>query len=145
MGTILAIDYGLKRIGLAVSDPQEKLAFPFGVINNKNFNYVLSCLKEIIKDKEISLILVGMPYHINKNIDGNSKESSMVLTISEFVKKLQKNLFIPVKTVDEKLSTFSAQEKLIETGLSIKQAKKYLDQESARLILEEYLESSQSI
>lgn len=138
MGSILSIDYGNKRIGIAVSDSERKFAFPCSVIENKNFNYVSSELKKIITQKEVDLIIIGMPY--SKISD---KRGSMEEVVSKFTKKLQRYINIPIQAVDERLSSFVAEENLKEIGFSAKDLKKHIDQEAARLLLEEYIQKIQ--
>lgn len=133
MGNILAIDYGLKRIGLAISDPNRVFAFPYKVIENKGFNFIVSNINEIISEKSIDLIVIGMPYSMN-----NSK-SSMEETVNDFVERLQKEVKITIETIDERLSSFSAEENLKESGISSRKYKDYVDMEAARLLLTEFL------
>lgn len=133
MGSILAIDYGLKRIGFAISDPERVFAFPLKVLENKGFNFIASGINKIVTENSIDLIVVGIPYSINKN------KSSMEKIVTEFVKKLQKAVKIPIETIDEKLSSFSAEENLKEAGISTRKFKDYVDIEAARLLLAEFL------
>lgn len=134
MGSILSIDYGLKRIGFAVSDPSQHFAFPFDVIENKSYESVSSFIKKTITEKEIDLIVIGLPL----NMDGSSGE--MVKKVQDLVNKLKKEISIPIETVDERLSSFAAAENLKESFISSKKSKKFLDMEAARLILEEYIQ-----
>lgn len=133
MGSILAIDYGLKRIGLAISDPDRVFAFPLKVLENKGFNFIVSSINDIIDERSVDLIIIGIPYSINKN------KSKMEDIVSDFVKKIEKEIKIPVKTIDEKLSSFSAEENLKERGISARKFKEYVDMEAARLLLNEFL------
>ena len=144
MGRILSIDYGLKRIGLAISDELKSFAFPCGVIENKNFDFVLQYLKTIIIEKEINLIIIGMPYSWSRGSKAVNpgKKMSMENLVCKFVKKLKISLSIPVEVFDERFSSFAAQENLKESGISAKKSKKFIDAEAARLILEEYLQST---
>ena len=137
MASILSIDYGLKRIGLAISDPSRVFAFPYGVVENKNFNYVLTYIKDLAQEKEIDLIIVGVPLPvINTN---NNDKKSMESIVTEFIDKLRQNVSIPIKKVDERYSSFAAEEKLREAGVSAKKSKSFVDAEAARLFLEDYL------
>lgn len=138
MGTILAVDYGTKRIGLAVSDPGKIFAFPCAAIENKGFDFVLSQINELISEKEVELILIGMPYNMNKKVS-DEKKNEMEINVENFINKLQKLISVPIKTVDERLSSFAAEEKLKEAGISAKKSRKYIDSEAARLLLEEFL------
>lgn len=139
MGSILSIDYGLKRIGLAVSDSSRSFAFPYGVIENKNFNFVLSSIKNIVDEKEIDLIIVGRPYH--KKLEN---QKSMEELVCEFITKLKASINVSIETVDERFSSFLAEENLKESGLSLKKSKRFVDTEAARLLLEEFLQKSKS-
>lgn len=144
MASILSIDYGLKRIGIAISDPDRRFAFPYNVIENKNLKYVLSCITRIIKEREIDLIIVGMPYNLSNQHSALStkKGKSMQEIVSGFVKKLRKSTSVKVEIFDERLTSFLANENLKEQGISSKQSKKLVDMEASRLILEEYLNTS---
>ncbi len=146
MGSILSIDYGLKRIGLAISDKSRSFAFPCGVIENKNFKFVLSQIKNIIQAKEIDLIIIGMPYNQRAGIREQKleRQPSMEKIVSGFVRKLKKNLNISFELVDERFSSFAAGENLKESGISAKKSKKFIDAEAARLILQDYLDSSKN-
>ena len=135
MGSILAIDYGLKRIGLAISDENRLFAFPYSTIENKNNETVINRIKEIILEKEIDLILIGISYY-KKEVHG---KISMEDIVTNFTNKLKKSINIKVDIIDERFSTFAANENLKEAGISAKEAKKYIDQEAARLLLEEYI------
>ena len=136
MGSILAIDYGLKHIGFAVSDPDRKFAFGLGVVENKKFDFVLSHIKKLSYEKEIDLIIVGLPL----NMDGSS--GKMVKIVQEFVNKLKKEINVSVEMVDERLSSFIAGENLKEGLISSKKSKDFVDMESARVIIEEYIEKT---
>ena len=142
MSSILSIDYGTKRIGLAVSDPKRIFAFPAGVIQNDNMNKVILEIKKIIFEKEVDLILVGMPYDLNANKKLDSEPGNMMKTVQKFVKRLQAEVNINVETIDETLSSFAAEENLRESGVSSKRLKEFVDQEAARLILEEYMKKN---
>ena len=137
MGVILAIDYGLKRVGLAISDPERVFAFPCDVIENKSFDYLTSRINGLILERDVELILIGMPYNMNSTSIKNEMEKN----VEQFIKKLQKIIKIPVKIVDERLSSFAAEAKLREAGVSAKKSKKYIDSEAARLLLEEFLQN----
>jgi putative Holliday junction resolvase len=140
MGTILAIDYGLKRVGLAISDPERKFAFPCDLIENKNSNYLITQINNFILEKEVDLVLIGMPYNMNKSSSDLSK-NEMEKNVESFINLLSKSVAIPIKVVDERLSSFAAGEKLREAGLSAKKSKKYIDSEAARLLLEEFIQN----
>ena len=137
MGTILSLDYGLKRIGVAISDPDRKFAFPRKVIANKDFKHVLSSIKNLIEENEIYLIIIGLPL----NMPGvKNEKSKMTKTVEDFVKKLKQKVNISIELIDERLSSFTAEQNLFETGIKSKKIKSLVDSEAARILLEEYIE-----
>ncbi len=141
MGSILAIDYGLKRIGLAISDESRTFSFPCGVIENKNFSFVLGQIQKTIDEKNVELIVIGVPYYKIAEIrDEKTKKKYMEDIVMEFVNKLTDKLNISIETTDERFSSFMANENLKEAGISSKKSRKIIDAEAARLILQDYLE-----
>jgi len=140
MGSILSIDYGLKRVGIAFSDSNRIFSFPHGFIENKSFDYLAEEIKKIVGEKEIDLIIIGMPF----NMPGiKDKKSEMTLKVENFIKKLSSKVpNIKIESVDERLSSFIAEERLKEAGISSKKSRKLVDAEAARLILEDYIEKN---
>jgi len=95
---ILAIDHGTKRMGIAASDELGMIAQPLEFILAEPFAGFLERLKEIIREKQVELILVGMP----RNMDGSYGPAA--LKAQEFVAVLKTSVAIPIQTVDERLS-----------------------------------------
>ena len=141
MGKILSVDYGKKRIGFALSDIERKFSFPLIVLENKNFSYVLSCIKEIITEHEVDLIIIGLPFNMPEYKNQTNLKSKMAIEIENFVNNLKNEIRISIEIVDERLSSFMAGEKLKEAGLSAKKIKEVIDKEAARFLLENYIES----
>lgn len=122
MGRILGIDYGHVRIGMAVSDEEQKFAFEFEIWSPDDFYKNISSL---IETKEISKIVLGLPI----NMSGEStKKTEEVL---EFKNKLEKLVKIPVEVIDERLSSKMAG--------SIAGTQKNIDALAAQLFLQNYL------
>ena len=84
MASILAIDYGLKRVGLAISDENKSFAFPLSVIENNGTKKLINKIKEIILERDIDLIVVGMPFNMDKT------KGEMAEKVEVFVKLLKK-------------------------------------------------------
>jgi len=137
MSRYAALDYGDKRIGIAISDETRTLATPLPFLEAKPFKAFLSKLKAIIKEKEVSLILVGMP----RNMDGTYGASAE--KVREFVHHLKENILVPIQTVDERLSTVQASRALQEAGHNAKSQKTRIDSASAQIFLQSYLDSQQ--
>ena len=132
---ILALDHGTRRIGVAVSDELKMLAQPLEFIPAEPFAAFLDRLKEILRDKQVELILVGMP----RNMDGSYGEAA--LKVQAFVGALREALAIPLKTWDERLTTVQAQRVLIQGGVRRDKRKSKVDQTAAAILLQSYLDS----
>src|SRR5713226_49747 len=104
---ILALDHGTKRIGVAVSDEMKMIAQPLEFIPAEPFAAFLARLKEIIHEKEVEMILVGMP----RNMDGSYGPAA--LKVQEFVAVLKDAIAVPLKTWDERLTSAQANRFLI--------------------------------
>jgi putative holliday junction resolvase len=135
MSRILALDFGTKRIGLALSDPTLTLASPQPFLDATPFKPFIDKLKTLIKEKEVSMILIGIP----RNMDGSHGPSSE--KAQDFARRLQELLLVPIKTIDERLSTVEAQRRLQEAGKNQKQQRSLIDSSSAVVILQSYLDS----
>lgn len=132
---VLAIDYGTQRIGIAISDPTGTLASPLETIPANPIERFLERLKQIVQEKEVSLILVGMP----RSLNGQYGESAN--KVIEFVNMLKITVTVPVKTWDERLTTVQAQRRMLEAGSKTKDFKKNLDRMAAAVLLQSYLDS----
>lgn len=124
---ILCIDYGNRKIGVAVS--RTALAEPIAVIDNSSPQKALEKVKDIIDREAVSMIIVGLA-------EGEITEAQQA-----FGENLQKMLEIPVTFVDETLSTKDAQAKAIEAGLPQKKRREMEDAYAAATILQNYLDS----
>ncbi len=127
----LGIDFGLKRIGLALSDSQGKVVLPFTTL--KNSKGVENRIKKLVEERKIEAIVIGLP----KDLKNNS--TSMTQEVEKFAKKLKKILNIPIYFQDEKLTSFEAEERLKHAGIPLKKGKKIIDQLAAVEILEDFL------
>lgn len=135
MGRILAIDYGTKRTGLAVTDEMQIIASGLTTVETKN---LLQFLKQYIESEKVERIVVGLP----KQMDNTASESEVY--IQKFLVQLAKALpQIPVDRVDERFTSKMAFQTMIDSGLKKKQRrnKALVDEISATLILQSYLAS----
>jgi len=128
---ILSIDYGEKRIGLAVCDKKEVLASRFLTLENKSLEKSIKEIKKIILEENVKKIVVGIPI-------GFKNKSEQTKIIEKFIGKLEKNISIPIIKINEIFTSKMAKKNLREAG--VKDVKKVIDQEAARIILESYLE-----
>lgn len=131
---LLAIDYGEKRIGLALSDAMQMFAKPLETIANTSMEDTLAYLRKIIIEKQIGQIIVGIPWSLEGTATDKTRETQ------QFMAELQKAVVIPVVGSDERYTTSEANELLKEMGYDWKQARKIIDAMAACLILKRFLE-----
>src|SRR6266566_2796700 len=132
---ILAIDHGTKRMGIAISDELGVIAQPLEFIPAEPFAEFLNRLKEIIRAKQVELILVGMP----RNMNGSYGPAA--LKVQEFVAALKEAVSIPIQTLDERLTSVQAHRLLSEAEVSGRQRKGKVDKSAAAILLQSYLDS----
>ncbi|WP_067146536.1 Holliday junction resolvase RuvX [Pseudotamlana agarivorans] len=135
MARILALDYGTKRTGIAITDVLQIIASGLTTVPTQE---LLPFLKDYIKQEDVELILVGEP----KQMDNTASESEAY--IIPFLKKLEKTFpNMPIKRVDERFTSKMAFQTMIDSGLKKKQRrnKALIDEISATIILQDYLHS----
>ncbi len=135
MGRILAIDYGEKRTGIAITDELQIIASGLTTVNTKE---LLQFLISYVSKEQVELILIGEP----KQMDYSASESEAL--ILPFIVKLKKQLpGIPIERVDERFTSKIAFQTMIDSGLKKQQRKNkaLIDEISATLILQSYLYS----
>ena len=139
--SILAIDYGAKKIGLAKSDQGHTMALPLQVIRSKDKDDLLSQLSQVCQEHEIAQIIVGVPVSLSggprqenllRQVDLANKHMQEVL---DFVEWLKSNLHLPVAVEDERLST-----KMANTLMKGEAKGQDDDAVAAMLILQNYLD-----
>jgi len=132
---ILGIDHGTKRMGIAVSDELGMIAQPLEYIPAEPYADFLVRLKEIIHDKQVEQILVGIP----RNMDGSYGPAAQ--KVKEFVTVLKESVVIPIKTWDERLTSAQANRFLIQADVRRDQRKEKVDKTAAAILLQSYLDS----
>jgi putative Holliday junction resolvase len=130
---ILALDVGKKRIGLAVSDPLGVTALGLPTLHRTRIREDLARLKQLAEERSITTLLVGHPLHMSGD---ESRQSEYT---REFAERLSGFLQIPVVYWDERLTTAQAHRLMRDSGATLEQRKKAVDQMSAILLLESYL------
>ena len=131
---ILAIDHGSKRIGIAVSDELKMIAQPLEYILAEPSDKFLARLNELITDKEVELILVGMP----RNMDGSYGPAAQ--KVQTFVGVLKTAVTVPIKMWDERLTSSQANKILIQGGVRRDKRKEKVDKMAAAILLQSYLD-----
>jgi putative Holliday junction resolvase len=134
-GRILALDVGMRRIGMAVSDPLGITAQGIPTLQRRNLRSDLARLCEIARDKQVGRIVVGYPLHLS------GEEGRQAAIVREFASRLAERSGLPVGLWDERLTTVEANRILREAGGSHQKRAKAVDKLSAVLILQNYLDA----
>lgn len=132
---ILGLDYGDRKIGVAISDAFGWTAQGVEVIDRKRTKDVGARIVELIQELEVTEIVVGLPKNMNGSV-GPRGQLSM-----EFAESLKESVQLPVHLWDERLTTVSAERTLIEADVSRKKRKLVVDKMAASLILQNYLDA----
>ena len=134
MNRILALDYGDKKIGVAISDPMQVIAKPFKTLNNTTNKDTLFKLNDIISEYEVGKIVVGLPLTLKNKY---SIQTEKVIVFIEFLKN---NISIPIDSYDERLSSKIAIQSLVQQGVKTGHNKKEIDKTAAAIFLQNYLD-----
>lgn len=130
----MGIDFGLARIGVALSDDTKFLASPFITYKRKGDEQDILYFTNLIKEKQVDEIICGLPY----NMQG--EEQAIAQYTRDFMQKLSIETGMQIKFVDERLSSSMAEEMLKETEKDWKKRKDKLDAVAASIILQDYLD-----
>ena len=137
---ILAVDFGERRMGLAVSDPSYIIARPYCTLDTLKDKNPIEAIKRIVKKEDVGLIIVGYPYHTNGSISEKAR------VVDDFIKKLKTKLSrIPIKRTDERYSSVEAKEILGKKKGKKISDKKAIDRIAAAVFLQDYLNEHQGI
>ncbi|BAG08046.1 Holliday junction resolvase RuvX [Finegoldia magna] len=134
MERYIGLDVGDRTIGVAISDPFLLTAQSLMTIKRKSKIEDIEIINDIIKEKEVSKIIVGLPKNMNNTIGPQAKK------VKTFVKELRKHTDLDIEYVDERLTTVSATRVLIEQNVSRKKRKDVIDSVAATYILQTYLD-----
>lgn len=132
---IMGLDFGKARIGVALSDIMGFLASPYTTLSRTTETEDLEFLNKIIKEFKVETVVMGYPFEMS----GNKGETCKL--VEDFAEKLKDYCGVKIVFVDERLSSVEAEEQLRATIKDWKQRKKLLDQVSASIILQTYLDS----
>ena len=130
---VLAVDLGSKRIGTAISDALGITVRPVETIQRTRTERDIARLKFLVEDLEAEAVVVGLPLRM----DGTAGDAARRAT--EFVRRLQSVLTVPVYTQDERLTSYEAEQMMIERGMSRSERRNRSDRVAAMIILQDYL------
>ncbi len=131
---ILALDHGSRRIGVAISDELRIIAQPLEYIPAEPFADFLARLQELLREKEVGLVLVGLP----RNMDGSHGPAAQ--KVQGFVAALKNHISVPIRTWDERLTSVQANRLLIQGRVRRDQRKGKVDKMAAAILLQSFLD-----
>jgi putative Holliday junction resolvase len=131
---ILAIDFGEKRIGFSIGDSSMKMAIPLTPLNRKNSQHDLEHIKKILEEYEVDKIILGYPLNMN------GTPGPITRKVEAFNNFLRKNLNIDIEFIDERLTSFEAEELLKPIIRDHKKRKAIIDSAAALVMLKNYLD-----
>ena len=131
---VLAIDHGTVRMGIAMSDELKMIAQPLEFIPAEPYSGFLDRLRELLREYEVELILLGMP----RNMDGSYGEASA--KVRDFEAVLKNSITVPIKTWDERLTSVQANRALSQGRARKKKKRQNVDAMSAAILLQSYLD-----
>lgn len=133
---VLALDYGQRRVGLALCDPEGILAWPLETITWERADALFARILAVVEAEGVQAVVVGLP------LDLEGRDTLTTRQARNFAERLGRRLSVPVHLFDERLSSAAAEEELKEAGLGWKKRKKALDSQAAVKILESYLRAA---
>jgi len=132
----MAIDYGEKAIGVAISDELQLTVRPLTTIRREKQKYaqVIERIGALVAENEIATLVVGLPL----NMDGT--RGAAVERVESFISDLRRSVSIPIVTIDERLTSYEADQILREMGVSLRQRRAKSDEYAATIILQDYID-----
>lgn len=135
MVSALGLDLGARRIGVAGCDGTGLIATGLTTLRKTNFDSVLVPLTQLIEERSVEVLVVGLPYTMDGQIGFQAKK------IQKFAHRLSKALALPVEFVDERLTSYEAEQILIAERKSLRTHKALIDRKAAAIILQQWLDA----
>lgn len=141
MNRILGIDYGSKRIGIAMSDPFGWTAQPLQTLEVKSERQCFYAIRDLVCEHEVEKIIIGMPLSLNGD-EGIQAQKVRVFAqaLEKFLLEREPDRSVSFEFIDERLTTSSAERILIEADMSRKRRREVIDKQAAALLLQSYLD-----
>jgi putative holliday junction resolvase len=135
----LGLDVGKKRIGVAGCDGLGLMATGLTTIERRSFQDDVAQLQALIQERRVQVLVVGLPYNMDGTLGFQAKQ------VQRLAQRLSKALNLPIEYVDERLTSFEAEQQLIQAGRSPSQNKGLIDQKAAAIILQQWLDDRRSL
>ena len=130
----LGLDVGRKRMGVAGCDGTGLIAAGITTIKRTSFQQDIAQLQAIVEDRQVQVLVVGLPYSMNGSIGSQARE------VQKYAQRLSQTLELPIEYVDERLTSIQAEEMLKAANISTSQNKGLIDRKAAALILQQWLD-----
>ncbi|WP_414578915.1 Holliday junction resolvase RuvX [Anabaena sp. CCY 9402-a] len=135
----LGLDVGSKRIGIAGCDRTGLIATGITTLERKSFEQDVVQIRNLVHEREVQVLVVGLPYSMDGSIGFQARH------VQKFANRLAKALQLPIDYVDERLTSFQAEQLLIAENRSPSRNKGLIDRKAASLILQQWLDSKRAI
>jgi len=135
MGRVLGVDYGMRRVGIAVSDSLGVVATPTCKLEVQSLTDAVRQTAELVVEKNVDKVVVGLPLHMN------GSKGELAETAEKFASKLESHSGVEVVTWDERLTSAEAERVLLQADTSRKKRKQVIDKMAAQIMLQSYLDA----
>ena len=139
MVSALGLDLGAKRIGVAGCDRTGLIATGLMTISRTSFESIIRPLSELVRSRCVEVLVVGLPYTLDGQVGRQAKK------IQKLARRLSVALELPVEFVDERLTSFDAEQRLLAEGRSPSRHKALIDRKAAAIILQQWLDDRPSL
>jgi putative holliday junction resolvase len=130
----LGLDVGKRRIGVAGCDGTGLIATGLTTIEYKSFDQALAQLQSIVRDRQVQILVVGLPYSMDGSIGSQARQ------VQKFTKSIAAALQLPFEYSDERLTSFQAEQMMLAERISPSRHKGLIDRKAAALILQQWLD-----
>ncbi|WP_068816408.1 Holliday junction resolvase RuvX [Phormidesmis priestleyi] len=130
----LGLDVGQKRIGVAGCDGTGLIATGLTTIERKSFQQVIDELQAMIHDRQVQILIIGLPYNMDGSLGFQAKQ------VQKFARAISRALSLPIEYVDERLTSYQAEQLLHAENISPSRNKGLIDRKAASLILQQWLD-----
>ena len=134
----LGLDFGSKRIGVAGCDRTGLIASGITTIERRSFEQDVEQIREIVNERQVQVLVMGLPYSMDGSLGFQARQ------VQKFTKRLAKALNLPVEYMDERLTSFQAEQLLIAEKRSPSRHKGLIDRKAASLILQQWLDTKRA-
>jgi putative Holliday junction resolvase len=135
----LGLDVGRKRIGVAGCDGTGLIAFGITTIHRQTFNDDVAQLRQLVQERQIETLVVGLPYSMDGSLGTQARQ------VQKFAKAIASELSLPLVYIDERLTSFQAEQLLQAEGISPSRHKELIDRKAAAIILQQWLDDQRAI